>query len=235
MLDIFLALTLGLFPGIVLAIAIYVKDHHEPEPLRLLFFSFLLGGLSLLLSLIPSELLAYYLEDWGNFLESEAIHAFATVAFVEEFCKFFIVRWILYPNRHFNEPLDGIVYSVMVGLGFASLENLIYIFRFGLDSGFLRMFSAVPAHAVFAVIMGYYLGIARFSHRHEHWYAALALLSAVFLHGSYDYFLFLSSIPGMWTGALLSLAGASWMAMRSIRLHQNASPFYRKEGTGSEE
>jgi RsiW-degrading membrane proteinase PrsW (M82 family) len=147
---------------------------------------------------------------------------------VEEFCKFFIVRWILYPNKNFNEPLDGIVYSVMVGLGFASLENLIYVFRFGIDSGILRMFSAVPAHAVFAVIMGYYIGIARFSHRHEFWYSIVALISAVLLHGSYDYFLFLSSIPGMWTGALLSLAGASWMAFRSIRLHQNASPFINK-------
>jgi RsiW-degrading membrane proteinase PrsW (M82 family) len=228
MLDTLLSLTLAVFPGLILALAMYIRDHYEPEPIRLLVLAFGLGFLALLISLIPGELLASSIEGWGNFLESKAIHAFAVVAFTEESCKFLMVRWFLYPNPNFNEPLDGIVYSVMVGLGFATLENVFYVLRDGSGEGLIRMFSAIPAHALFAVVMGYYLGIAKFSPLKGNSYAAIGLLLSILLHGAYDYFLFISSIPGMWIGAAVSLIFAGWMAMRSIKLHHQASPFREK-------
>lgn len=232
MLEFLLSIVFAVFPGIALAIAMYIRDYHEPEPVSLLALAFFLGGFALLISLIPGAVLSIFIENESNLYEAKAIHAFATVALVEEFSKFCMVRWILYPNKNFNEPLDGIVYSVMVGLGFATAENLVYVFKDGIDYSLLRMFSAIPAHAIFAVMMGYYLGIARFTHLHETSYALLALLVSVLLHGAYDYFLFISFVPGMWLGALISLMAAGWMALRSMRIHHQASPF--KEKTGSD-
>ena len=223
--EILLSVTLAVLPGIVLAIAMYIRDHHEPEPLRLLIMAFILGMLAFIVSLKPGKYLEELFSGYGSLLETKALHAFGAVALVEELAKFFIVRSVFYKNRHFNEPLDGIVYSVMVSLGFATLENVFYVWNDGIASGFLRMFSAIPAHAMFAVVMGYYLGIGRFRHRHEFRFALIGLACAVLLHGTYDYFLFISFIPGMWTGAVVSFLAALWFSMRSIRIHENASPF----------
>jgi RsiW-degrading membrane proteinase PrsW (M82 family) len=233
-LEILLSITLAVLPGIVLAIGMYIRDHHEPEPLRLLMMAFFLGMLAFVLSLKPGKYLEELFSGYGSILESKALHAFGAVALVEELAKFIIIRSVFYKNRHFNEPLDGIVYSVMVSLGFATLENVFYVLNDGVASGFLRMFSAIPAHAMFAVVMGYYLGIGRFRHQHELRYAITGLAAAVFLHGAYDYFLFISFIPGMWSGAVVSFLAALWFSVRSIRIHTDASPFREQnENTGS--
>jgi RsiW-degrading membrane proteinase PrsW (M82 family) len=223
--EVFLALTLAVLPGIILAMIMYIKDQKEPEPLHLLVFAFFLGMLAFIAIIKPEESVEKLFAGSYSQFESKAFHAFAAVAFVEESAKFIIIRGVFYKNKHFNEPLDGIVYSVMVSLGFATLENIFYVLNDGIESGFLRMFSAIPAHAMFAVVMGYYLGIARFQIKKEHLFAFLGLFYAIILHGTYDYFLFISFIPGMWIGAVISLIIALFLSIRSINLHQNISPF----------
>ena len=157
-----LLLALALAPGISIAFYIYFSDKHEPEPISLLIKSFLMGVLSVFVTLaitIPLNMVVTIHEDS---IGEQAIHAFIIVALVEEFSKFIFVRGILYRNKNFNEPFDGIVYSVMVGMGFATTENLYYVLNYGEATAILRMFTAVPAHALFAVLMGYFLGKAKF-------------------------------------------------------------------------
>ena len=113
----------------------------------------------------------------------------------------------------------------MVGMGFATFENVLYVFQYGLPTGVLRMFTAVPAHGTFAVLMGYFLGKAKFSHRNVWVHSILALLVATFFHGAYDYFWFISFVPGIWIGAIVSLIAAFILSRSAIRLHQQASPF----------
>ena len=113
----------------------------------------------------------------------------------------------------------------MVGMGFATLENVLYVFEYGASTGFLRMFTAVPAHATFAVLMGYFLGKAKFTRHKEITYSILALLIATAFHGSYDYFWFISYVPGIWLGGILSLIAALILSKKAILLHQQASPF----------
>ena len=151
--------------------------------------------------------------------------AFFKVALIEEFSKFAFVRFVLYPNKNFNEPFDGIVYSVTVGMGFATVENMIYVFQQGFLTGLLRLFTAVPAHATFAVIMGYFLGKAKFTANRQLYFSVLALLTATFFHGSYDYFWFISYVPGIWIGAIVSLVVGFVLSRRAISIHQQASPF----------
>jgi protease PrsW len=218
-------LSLAFAPGLAIILYIYFKDIHEREPLGLLLISFLYGVASVLITLTLSWPLDALLSFRDDDVMDQFANAFFKVAFIEELSKFIFIRFILYYNKNFNEPYDGIIYAVMVGMGFATLENIVYVFQYGVGTGILRMFTAVPAHATFAILMGYFLGKAKFTHRREISYSIIALGVAMLFHGAYDYFLFISFIPGIWLGAIASLIVALILSRKAIYLHQQSSPF----------
>ena len=220
---------LALAPGAAIMVYIYLRDKHEREPLGLLTISFLYGGLSTILTMFISWPINILILTKEEDVAHQFFNAFFKVALVEEFSKFFFVRFILFYNKNFNEPFDGIVYAIMVGMGFATLENVLYVYQYGLATGILRMFTAVPAHATFAILMGFFLGKAKFTHRKVLYFSVLALIAAAIFHGSYDYFLFISFIPGLWTGAGVSLILGFMLSRKAIRLHQQISPFIGEE------
>jgi len=203
---------------------VYLKDRYEREPAALLWKSFFFGVASVLITISISTILNPLLPFNPFTIQGQAFNAFILVALVEEFSKFIFIRGILYRNSNFNEPFDGIVYSVMVGMGFATLENIMYVLDGGIEVGFLRMFTAVPAHASFAILMGYYLGKAKFEHK-KSYYAIHALAVATLLHGAYDLFFFLEFVPGIWIGGVLSLIIGLVLSKKAIRIHQKVSPF----------
>ena len=94
---------------------------------------------------------------------------------------------MIWANKNFNERFDGIVYAVFISLGFALVENIMYVIQGGASVGLIRALTAVPAHALFGVVMGYYIGIARFSGVHRADYIIRALMWPIILHGFYDY------------------------------------------------
>ena len=224
MIDVLFLLALALAPGAAIGLYIYLKDKHEREPLGLLVRSFFFGVLSVFVTLLISKVIGVFITIDEQSVGEQALHAFLIVALVEEFSKFIFVRGILYNNSNFNEPFDGIVYSVMVGMGFATFENILYVVEGGVGTAVMRMFTAVPAHATFAILMGYYLGKAKFEHK-KGYYALYALGVAALFHGAYDYCLFISFVPGIVFGALASLVFGIWLSQKAIRIHQFASPF----------
>lgn len=233
--DVIELLGIALAPGVAIMLYIYFKDKHEREPLSLLLISFIYGMFSTLITFgitIPFDIFISIHEDdlVGQFYD-----AFFKVALIEEFSKFIFVRFILYPNKNFNEPFDGIVYAVMVSMGFATLENLVYVYRYGFETGLLRMVTAVPAHATFGVMMGYFLGRAKFTHSREVYLSFVALLVATFFHGVYDYFWFIGQVhgvwAGIWVGAIVALVVGLVLSRNAIRIHQQASPFINANET----
>jgi len=215
---------LALAPGLAISLYVYLKDKHEREPFHLLVLSFLFGIVStFIVYLVAWPFDSFVVFDADNLID-QFVNAFLKVGLIEEFSKFIFIRFILYRNRNFNEPFDGIVYAVMVGMGFATFENFLYVFQYGITTGILRMFTAVPAHGMFAVLMGYFLGKAKFT-RHGIYYSVIALLVATIFHGIYDYFWFIAFVPGIWIGAVVSLVIATILSRKAIRLHQQASPF----------
>lgn len=222
--DILTLLAISTAPGACIILYVYLKDKHEREPVGLLVQSFLLGILAVLVTFILSYPLDMFVPTDEQDFSQQAVHAFLIVALVEEFSKFLFVRGILYNNPHFNEPFDGIIYSVMVGMGFATFENILYVSQGGVATAVMRMFTAVPAHATFAILMGYYLGKAKFEHKRGI-LALVGLAAATLFHGAYDYFWFISFVPGIWVGAIASLAVGIWLSRKAIRIHQEASPF----------
>jgi protease PrsW len=231
--DVIELFAIALAPGAAIMLYIYLKDKHEREPLSLLLTSFIYGILSTFLTLALSTPLKLFLEFKEADVIEQFYEAFFKVALVEEFCKFFFVRFILYPNKNFNEPFDGIVYAVMVSMGFATLENMMYVFEYGFETGLLRMFTAVPAHATFGVMMGYYLGKAKFTHSRGFYFGALALLIPTIFHGTYDYFWFIAEEKDIWAGiwifSVVSLVIGVVLSVSAIRLHQQASPFIQSK------
>lgn len=219
-------LFLAVAPIMIVIIYIYSKDKFEKEPIRFLFKNFLLGALvSVLITLTLSVLLnnVYPLTDYESILQ-QFVKAFIVVGLVEEFSKFVIVKFYAQKSKEFNEPFDGIVYAVFVSMGFAALENILYVFQYGFETGITRAFTAVPAHATFGVLMGYFMGKAKFTN-HKLKYNLFGLIAATIFHGAYDFFLFINFIPGTIIGAILSLIIGVILARKAIKKHQLNSNF----------
>lgn len=217
-------LVLAIAPGFAIMLLIYFRDKHEKEPIRLLLISFGLGIASVLITFIVSSLATKYAPKFSSILIDEAFRAFVSVAFIEELSKFVLIMLFIFNKNDFNEPFDGIVYAVMVGMGFATFENVLYTFKGGYGTGILRMFTAVPGHAVFAILMGYFIGKAKFS-EHKILYSFVGLLIAILFHGVYDYFIFISHIPGIIIGSFVALILGIYLSLRSISTHSDNSPF----------
>ncbi|NJN41666.1 MAG: PrsW family intramembrane metalloprotease [Flammeovirgaceae bacterium] len=220
---------LAVVPGLSIALYIHFRDKYEPEPVRLLVLSFLLGIVSMFIAWGLTTVVEQYISIDESDWEDQAVHAFLIVAIIEEVSKFLFARGVLFYNSNFDEPFDGIVYTVMIGMGFATAENILYVVENGGSAAIIRMFTAVPAHGLFAILMGYFLGKAKFQESQIGYYSFIALFVATLFHGTYDYFLFISFIPGLWVGAVVAFGLAFFLARKAIRIHQQASPFRRKE------
>ncbi len=229
----FILLALAIAPGLAIAFFIYEKDKLDKEPLHLLVKTFFLGVLSVLLAVILQEsgkfLYGFFsaLTQWHPVKDFTTTFWFALfVAFTEEWSKYLFLILFAYPKKEFNEPFDGITYGVMIAMGFATLENIFYVADGGFEVAMIRMFTAVPAHATFAVAMGYFVGLAKFKHQHViSVYQILGLLGATLLHAFYDFFFFVEDYPIMALGGIISLLIGIGLSIRAIRLHNINSPF----------
>ena len=134
--------------------------------------------------------------------------------------KFLALRFVPYRRRAFDDPFDGIVYAVMVGMGFATLENIGYVMQHGLGTGIMRMFLSVPAHATFAVLMGYHVGLAKFDPANRRKYMILAIFWPVVFHGTFDFFLFVGNTWLHFAGAVVSFIVAVKLSLKLIRRKQ---------------
>jgi RsiW-degrading membrane proteinase PrsW (M82 family) len=220
-----LSIALALAPCIALGVFVYWRDKFDKEPLRLLAFSFLLGVFSCVPAFFGSLFLDKMIQTAGLGMTGLFIQAFFIIGLVEEGSKFLFTVLVPYRRSAFNEPYDGITYAVMVSLGFAAFENVLYVTSGGIDVAFLRMFTAVPAHVTFGVIMGYFLGLAKFKNNSLA-LKMMALMSASALHGFYDFSLFSTPrYPLMVLGAVLSLVLGVALSLRAIHLHRKNSPF----------
>ena len=225
-----LLLALAIAPGLAICTYIFLKDQYNPEPRRHLLISFFLGFLSAAIAVILEMVLTASTEPytkgtvWGT-----AFLAYIVVAFVEEWSKYIMVRLYAFPKPEFDEPFDGIVYAVMVSMGFATLENIAYVYQHGYAVAIMRMFLSVPAHATFAIIMGFYMGKAwEVTGIQRTKYLMTGLLMAVFWHGTFDFFLFMEEAKLvtryiaeglLFIGAIISFGFAVRLSRKAIAEH----------------
>lgn len=225
-----LALALALAPTLAIVLFIIYRDKFDREPPTVLVGSFFYG----MLATVPAIALEIGAGYFGleKTIHGTVIFVFFGVALVEEFVKFIPLRIYSFTRRSFDEPLDGIVHGVMVGLGFATLENLLYVYQNGIGVAIARMFLSVPGHAAYGVIMGYFFGKAKFNYNNRFGILLTGLLVATFFHGLYDSCLFVSQkVDDNTTKAVLILSAlttdivAYIFAARLIGQHRRISRF----------
>jgi RsiW-degrading membrane proteinase PrsW (M82 family) len=209
---------LAVAPALLLVVYFYRLDRHRPEPKGLILLVFVAG----LLATLPTIMLEVILDVTervfrAGSLAAHAFRAFVVIALCEETMKLFVVRMLAYRHRAFDEVMDGIIYTVVASLGFACLENVLYVWQGGLPAAVGRAVTAVPMHAFMSGLMGYFVGRARFARTRGREMGLLAggLLIAVVMHGLYDFCLFATPRlgPAMLIGPLV-LVVAGYAAVR---------------------
>jgi len=180
------ALSLALLPAILL-LRYFVSKDQFPEPTRVVLITFGLGC-AIILPVIPVALgLMWLLPESLPAPLAGALVAFMGAAIPEEGFKWLVLHRYCLRHSAFDEPMDGIVYGAAAGLGFAALENVLYVASGGVMVAVARGLTAVPVHAALGVIMGEYFGRARVAEGAERrrllWRAWLVPMA---LHGLYN-------------------------------------------------
>lgn len=164
-----------------------------PEPPKILWATFALGVFTIpFVLLIAGPLLALGgVEQSTNPFYRAAGKAFLGAAIPEELLKFTVVYFFSARRSAFDEPMDGVVYGAAASLGFATLENILYVATGDLSTAILRAFTAVPGHAFCGALMGYFIGQSKFKAGGKGRNLFAALFWPILLHGVYDFGLML--------------------------------------------
>ncbi|MBN1881146.1 MAG: PrsW family intramembrane metalloprotease [Deltaproteobacteria bacterium] len=217
-------LVLAVAPGFFILWYIYIQDRYEPEPKKLIFKVFLWGAASTVPAIIVELLLEKALPVSGTAtLLGAFVEAFIIVAPIEELCKMSATYVSTYRSHEFNEVMDGIVYGVAAAIGFATIENIFYVLSMGAGVGVLRALFAVPGHAMWGAIIGFYLGMKKMHPEASHRYILAGFIVAVLFHGVYDFVLFTASPLGF-----LIVPIIIWLYFvykKRLRSAQKSSPF----------
>ena len=224
-----MVLVTGLLPVAVLLFYIYSHDKIEKEPpgllIKLLFFG--------CLSCIPAVILETV---WTNFLQGIGLNPysviyllienFLVVALAEEGSKRVLLKLGSWNNPAFNYVFDGVVYAVCVSLGFAGLENVLYISGFGMDVAVVRGLAAVPLHCICGVFMGHYYGlektyVVRGMVNEAKNAKLMGLLIPILIHGFYD---FCASVNNEYMGTvwLIFIIIVDIIAIRSVKRYSES-------------
>lgn len=194
---------LALLPVFLILFYVYKRDI-DPEPIKTVGITFAFGAVSAIVAL-PLELVASNilvmlgLEGTDLALGVETLWG---VAAIEEVCKWAVIMIYIWNHKDFDDSYDAIVYCVTASLGFAALENLLYVFQNGLEVAILRAVTSIPGHTCFGVFMGFFLAKAKHHMYHNRLsdYRLMIVLSlavSILVHGIYDFFALSGNIAGL--------------------------------------
>lgn len=205
--NIVLLLLLAVIPVILLCIFVFMKDKRK-EPIKTVFHTLLLGCLSvipvIICELLLGELFPTDIENLTLYIINKNfitlfINVLVSVALVEEFFKWLVIMKTTYYENVMDEIYDGIVYGTFASLGFAVVENIMYVISYanqyglsyGFEIGLRRGLTSIPGHASFGIMMGFFLGYAKLwkvkkNSKKTSIYLVLSLIVPILLHTIYD-------------------------------------------------
>ncbi|MBQ7310858.1 MAG: PrsW family intramembrane metalloprotease [Alistipes sp.] len=191
--DIFYKLFIALLPVAILMFYIFKRDT-EKEPIKEIWIAFGFGVLSVFVSLcfsVPAGNIGLYSDDPATIIGA-IWKAFMSAAIPEEIAKFIMLWLFMRRCKEYDQYMDGIVYAVCISLGFAALENILYIVKESewLSLGIGRALLSVPGHYCNGVLMGYYYSKVRLSHFSTFKDRAMIVVAPIITHGIYDALLF---------------------------------------------
>jgi len=209
-------------PFLVFLIFLYLRYKFRKQPYPMLFQSFLWGAVSILLVLVVQFLANYFgLDKLGN-LRRILFYSLVVVALFSELGKYFFLRIFIYPKDSFRTPVDGIIYAVMISLGFATMNNVFYFINLPhLEVDATNALSAGPANLVFGVLMGFFLGLGKM--RNFRVIDSMTSLgAAVLFHTLYTFCLLTFDTMLLWAFFIGSGIIAVSLCLAAIRMHEDA-------------
>lgn len=219
---------IAVFPVIFLLYFVHKKDPH-PEQMKFLMKIFGLGCLSAIPVLFCEMFYDRVLQipdNYGSF--ALFWNTFWGIAFVEETFKWVAMFAMSYRSKKFDETYDGIVYGAFSSMGFACIENLLYVvLGFSVVTGILRAITAVPGHFCYGVIMGYFMSKARYnkeSGKSGIIYILLSILVPTALHALYDYLILDGTGPDILIWFVLIIAMFISCFILIIKAAKNNAP-----------
>lgn len=184
---------LALIPVIGILIFIYCNDKKEKEPIGVMIGLFFAGIATIIPAIIAEAIGQVILELIFEYYPVIKMVLFALIIVgpAEELSKYLALRLFTWKSKNFNYSYDAIVYAVCVSLGFAAIEDVEYIFLYGWSAAISRMFTAIPGHASFAVLMGFFYSKAKYASltgkkKEYKKYIRLTTLVPIIIHGIYD-------------------------------------------------
>ena len=215
-------LLLAFAPGVFWLWFFAKRDVYRPEPKRLIALTFCLG----MAATVPAGVLnTLFLDDillagGAANIGSLAVGMLFVVGPVEETCKYLAVRLYAFRSLYFDEPSDGLVYAAAASLGFASLENLLYIQAFGPEVMIVRAPLSTAAHVIFGSVWGEALGRQAQGRSSGSAALAAALAGAAAVHGLFNVAVTVYPLAGV---AIVALG--LWWVLRRYRWARRISPF----------
>jgi RsiW-degrading membrane proteinase PrsW (M82 family) len=180
-------LTLLIAPIIALSIIAIVWIKRGKDRYPGLITSFVLGMFSILIVLLFQYIARKFgLEDFKN-LRRMIFYSFIVMGFGSEFGKFLILRYYYFPKKNFNGPIDSIVYSTMISMGFALVGNIIYLaVPYYSEVDFFYAITVIFGNLFFAVILGFFVGMAK-TRENKFVDSMTGLFAASFFHALYNF------------------------------------------------
>lgn len=223
-------MSLAIAPVLILLFYGYVRDKYEKEPYHMLISGVIFGMMITFPIMFAGNWVTLLLPTEASLLEETFFIAFINSSLVEEVFKFLILYLLTWRNPNLNEPFDGIVYAVFISLGFAGVENVLYVLSpdlGGFQTAMYRGIFSVPGHGLFGVLMGYYYAKARFDHPR---FLLPALCVPWLAHGVYNLLL-------IWDGEVQTVLFFTFFmlliatARKGIKGHLSRSPFLKMDTT----
>lgn len=189
------ALRLAVLPSVLLLLFVVRRNKNSRDPMSLLVWLAVLGAVSTIPAVVVElvgGVLLYYIGLESGTAVYELVNCFFIVAMIEELGKFLGMLILTWKNKNFDHSYDGVIYGVCSSLGFATLENILYVFQGGIGLGILRAVTAIPLHCSCGVIMGYFYSKARENANKGEGAAGnmlIAYFSTMGIHGLYDFVL----------------------------------------------
>lgn len=187
----FVLFLVAVIPVIILGYYVNKYDTNK-EPIKMLVKLFIYGTI-IVLPCFFMELNLITVVDVMRFNPNITffVSNYIVIALSEELWKCIALFFAGYHSKYFDEVYDGILYGAFVALGFACVENIAYVFSYGIETGLARAFLAVPSHVCNGIIMGYFLSLAKKSHKKkdklkEIQYILLSFIVPTIVHGTYD-------------------------------------------------
>lgn len=198
----------------ILWLLFYLREDRHPEPKFLLLLTFIGGMASALVALLAECLFVFYLSGScraGISPTFSPLILFLGISFIEEYIKYLPVKYLVIRRPDFDEPVDGMIYMMTSAMGFAALENVLFVLPMfhenlpaSLEIATNRFLGANLLHALSSGIVGFFLARAWF-HPHRHHFIALGIIIAAFLHTAFNYLILVREMAAQGTFYLILL------------------------------